>query len=60
VTERGFGLVTGNNPSDDDDDSAEDMLVIKARYDIGDDDPFQFPNFDVVQSPPDHHYLDTK
>jgi ubiquitin-conjugating enzyme E2 O len=25
----------------------------------GGDQPFQFPRFDVVQSPPDHHFLDS-
>lgn len=29
-------------------------------YAIGGDELFGFPHFDVVQSPPDHHYLDNK
>ncbi|XBI69579.1 hypothetical protein VPH35_064257 [Triticum aestivum] len=44
---------------DDSDDDSVDNVVIKAKDVIGDDGPFKFPNFDVVKSPPDHHYLDT-
>ncbi|XBH58034.1 hypothetical protein VPH35_079538 [Triticum aestivum] len=44
---------------DDSDDDSVDDVVIKAEDVIGDDGPFKFPNFDVVKSPPDHHYLDT-
>ncbi|XP_037427433.1 probable ubiquitin-conjugating enzyme E2 23 [Triticum dicoccoides] len=44
--------------NDSNDDSVDDV-VIKAKDAIGDDGPFKFPNFDVLKSPPDHHYLDT-
>ncbi|KAM0928215.1 hypothetical protein ACQ4PT_002341 [Festuca glaucescens] len=56
ATEASFALVTRSDASVDKDDSAED--VEKARKAHSNDDPSNFAHFDVVQSPPDHHYLD--
>ncbi|XP_047051824.1 probable ubiquitin-conjugating enzyme E2 23 [Lolium rigidum] len=44
-----------------DDDSVDDSTenVVNKADAHGDDDRSMFPHFDVVQTPPDHHYLDT-
>ena len=60
VSEGGFAQGTRSTTSDDDDDCAKYAVVIKATtYATGDDNPLKFAQFDVVQSPTDHHYLDT-
>ncbi|CAM0901749.1 unnamed protein product [Alopecurus aequalis] len=56
-TEAILAPVIRSDASIDDDDLAED--VVKAREADGDEDLSNFPRFDVVQSPPDHHYLDS-
>uniref|UniRef100_A0ACD5Z3K5 Uncharacterized protein n=1 Tax=Avena sativa TaxID=4498 RepID=A0ACD5Z3K5_AVESA len=51
---------TQQDPSDasvNKDDSAEDVEKIRVANRV--DDPSNFQHFDVVQSPPDHHYLDS-
>ncbi|XP_051190864.1 probable ubiquitin-conjugating enzyme E2 23 [Lolium perenne] len=44
-----------------DDDSVDDSTenVVNKADAHGDDDRSMFPHFDVVKTPPDHHYLDT-
>ncbi|KAF0925700.1 hypothetical protein E2562_017264 [Oryza meyeriana var. granulata] len=42
-------------------DAADDSAAKgKTKMDAGEDEPLGFAHFDVVQSPPDHHYLDSK
>ncbi|VAH39056.1 unnamed protein product [Triticum turgidum subsp. durum] len=45
--------------SDETGDGDVKYAVRSGEAATGDDDTLKFPNFDVVQSPPDHHYLDT-
>ncbi|CAM0901777.1 unnamed protein product [Alopecurus aequalis] len=54
----GAAMVDASVDDDSDHDSA-DTLMIKATDATGDDDPSKFLHFDVVKSPPDHHYIDT-
>nr|XP_020163401.1 probable ubiquitin-conjugating enzyme E2 23 [Aegilops tauschii subsp. strangulata] len=55
ATEVVFALVTR---SDENGESDVEDAVTSGEDATGDDDALNFPKFDVVQSPPDHHYLD--
>ncbi|XP_037489912.1 probable ubiquitin-conjugating enzyme E2 24 [Triticum dicoccoides] len=56
VTEVVFSPMTR---SDENGDGDVEDAVRSGEATTGDDDTLKFPNFDVVQSPPDHHYLET-
>jgi hypothetical protein len=43
----------------DSDSEYAQTLMIKAKDATADDEPSKFQRFDIVKSPPDHHYTDT-
>jgi hypothetical protein len=43
----------------DSDDEYAQTLMIKAKDVTADGEPSKFQRFDIVKSPPDHHYTDT-
>ncbi|KAM0839406.1 hypothetical protein ACQ4PT_060340 [Festuca glaucescens] len=46
------------NADDDSDEEYDLTVMIKSKDATADDDLSKFPRFDVVKSPPDHHYID--
>ncbi|KAL6623354.1 hypothetical protein ACP70R_033233 [Stipagrostis hirtigluma subsp. patula] len=54
----GAALTSTNGGGTDGDGSARKEGETEADATVGDNNSFQFSQFDVVQSPPDHQYLD--